>query len=50
MGSMENWLLTAVAGLILVYGIIRTEGIMINKPSSHISTGLKAINRRILQF
>lgn len=49
-GSLENWLLTAIAGLLLVFSIIVTEGIMIDILSPHISSILRAISRKIQRF
>ena len=49
-GSLANWFTTAVAGLLVVFLIILSEGLMIDILSPQISSVLMAISRKIPQF
>ena len=46
-GSFENWFITAIAGLIVVFLIILSEALVIEGLSPRISKILKAISRKI---
>ena len=48
--TLENWIITVMAGLISVFMIVYTEGVMIEKLSPSIIRFLKYINRMIQQF